>query len=138
MPQRTEIKIKTKIPKRNQTSTHIRPDRLSAPKRRKARQRKRVRAVFFRAATKRTPNRIKFAGPQTNNETHLTLLLSSSDRSPSDAQIRKESERSLSTSRLPLSRHIDRVGLKLKLFLLHSYHDGSSYSTYSRTRHRSC
>ena len=36
MPQRTVIKIKTKIPKRNQTSTHICPSRLSATKRGKA------------------------------------------------------------------------------------------------------
>ena len=36
-------------------------------------ERERERVIFFRAATKRTPDRIKFAGPQTNNETHLTL-----------------------------------------------------------------
>jgi hypothetical protein len=57
----------------------------------------RERDIFFRAATKRTPNQIKFAGPHTNNETHPTLPLSSSEWSPSDTQIRKESERVLST-----------------------------------------
>jgi hypothetical protein len=72
--------------------------------REKERERERGRGeerdIFFRAATKRTPNRIKFAGPQTNNEAHPTLSLSSNERSPSDAQIRKESERGLSTSGL--------------------------------------
>jgi len=46
MPQRTEIKIKTKIPKRNQTSKYICPDHLSTTKRGKARQREKERAIF--------------------------------------------------------------------------------------------
>ena len=44
-------------------------------------------------AANRTPNGLNFAGPQTKKETHLTLPLSGSDQSPSDAQIRTGSER---------------------------------------------
>jgi len=40
--------------------------------------------------------------------------------------------------RLSLTRRIDRVGLKFKLFLLHSHHNGSPWQVYSRTRYRSC
>jgi hypothetical protein len=43
MPQRTEIKIKTKIPKRNHTSTHTYPARLSATQRGGERERERER-----------------------------------------------------------------------------------------------
>jgi hypothetical protein len=70
MPQRAEIKIKTKIPKRNQTNT----DRLSATKKKGKRE-----LSFSEPPTKKTPNGIKFAGPQTKNETHLTLPLFGSD-----------------------------------------------------------
>jgi len=106
MPQRTVIKIETKIPKRNQTSTHICHGRLSATKRGKTSQRERE-ISFSDPATKRTSNRIKFADTQNNNETHLTLHVSVAERYPN-----KE-------------RSIDKVGLKFNLFLLHSHHNGS-------------
>jgi len=46
LPQGTEIKIKSKIPKQKQTSTHICPDRLSATKRGKAGRREREGYLF--------------------------------------------------------------------------------------------
>jgi len=126
IPQRTEIKIKTKTPKRNQTSTHTYLDHLSATKRGKKRE---GESCLFPSQLVRSLNRIKFVGPKNNNETHLTLPLSSSV-SPSDDQIRRGTERDLSTSGLSLSRRIDRVGLKLKLFFIlitMAHHDRSIY-----------
>ena len=120
---RTDIKIKTKIPKRNQTSTHTYPYRLLATKR--GRESRGREVSFSEPATKRSPNRIKIAGPQNNSEAHVTLPLSSSNRSPSDAQI---SEGVLSALGLSLSRRIDRVSLKLQLFFIlitMAHHDRS-------------
>jgi hypothetical protein len=58
MPQRIEIKIKTKIPKRNHTSTHTYRDRLSATKRGGKRERETDRQTelsFSEPPTKVSP-----------------------------------------------------------------------------------
>jgi len=89
MPLRTVIKIKIKITKLTHTHTHTHTHiymcvcvcvpwpsvsyqkRESEPEREGERE---SELSFSKPATKRTPNRIKFVGPQTNNETHLTPL----------------------------------------------------------------
>jgi len=110
------------IPKRKQTSPHICPDRLSATKKGKASQRE--RAIFFR---------IKFAGLQTNNETHLTLLFPVAERCPN----KERRWKGFVNIRIVLEPTYRQGRLKVQALPLHSHHDGSPCQVYSRTRHRS-
>jgi hypothetical protein len=75
MPQRAEIKIKLKSPNEAKL-TYIHTRTACEPPKKGKRERE---LSFSEPPTEKTPNGIKFAGPQTKNETHLTLPLSGSD-----------------------------------------------------------
>ena len=99
------------------------------------RERERERELSFsEPATNRTPNWIKFAGPQTNNETHLTLPVPVAERCPN----KERKWKGFVNIRVVLELMYQQGWLKFKLFLLHSHHDGSPWQVYSWTRHLSC
>jgi hypothetical protein len=109
MSLRTEIKIKTKIPNKTKLA-HIYTQTACQPPRegKRARDRQREREVSFPSQLLRELQTESNSQAPNLKQTHLPL--SCSDRSPSDARIRNESEKGFSTSWLFLSRRIDRVG----------------------------